>query len=216
MDVAHAAANAAEGAFYNNGQSCCAVERIYVHEKVYDEFVKHFVMEVNTNWQPDLPAKSGTRLGALSRKAHLDFLAEQVSDAIEKGATLLTGGKRADRKGYFFEPTVFSNVNHDMRIMTEETFGPLIGIQKVSDDEEATQLMNDTEYGLTAAVFSNNRQRAEAILKRMNSGTVYWNCCDRVSPNLPWSGRGNSGIGSTLSYMGIRAFLQPKSYHLRG
>ena len=216
VDVAHAAANAAEGAFYNNGQSCCAVERIYVHEKVYDEFVKHFVMEVNTNWQPDLPAKSGTRLGALSRKAHLDFLAEQVSDAIEKGATLLTGGKRADRKGYFFEPTVFSNVNHDMRIMTEETFGPLIGIQKVSDDEEATQLMNDTEYGLTAAVFSNNRQRAEAILKRMNSGTVYWNCCDRVSPNLPWSGRGNSGIGSTLSYMGIRAFLQPKSYHLRG
>ena len=93
--------------------------------------------------------------------------------------------------------------------------GPIIGIQKVNSDEEALALMQDTEYGLTSAVFSSNKERAEIVLSQLNTGTVYWNCCDRVSPNVPWSGRKNSGLGTTLSYMGIRAFVQPKSYHLR-
>src|SRR5436190_9137540 len=103
-----------------------------------------------------------------------------------------------------------------MSIMNDESFGPVIGIQKVSGDEEALKFMNDTEYGLTAAVYSKDKDRADKILKRLNTGSVYWNCCDRVSPYLPWSGRKNSGLGATLSYIGIRAFVHPKGYHLRG
>ena len=102
-----------------------------------------------------------------------------------------------------------------MLVMTEESFGPIIGIQKVTDDDEAIQLMLDTEYGLTSAIFSQNEERAMTLLQQMNTGTVYWNCCDRVSPNVPWSGRKNSGLGATLSSQGIRAFVQPKAYHLR-
>ena len=99
--------------------------------------------------------------------------------------------------------------------MKEESFGPIIGIRKVKDDEEAITLMQDTDFGLTASVYSDSRQRAEKILQNINTGTAYWNCCDRVSANLPWSGRKHSGIGSTLSYLGIRAFVKPKAYHLR-
>ncbi len=215
-DVRQAAANAVEGAFYNNGQSCCAVERIYVHHNIYELFVEEFVKEVKENWTIDLPAKPHTKIGAISRKVHLDYLAIQVKDAVEKGATLLTGGQQAKRKGYFFEPTVLADTDHSMKVMMEETFGPVIGIQRVQDDAEAVQLMQDTPYGLTAAVFSQSQERAEAVLQQIEVGTVYWNCCDRVSPNLPWSGRKHSGLGATLSYMGIRAFVQPKSHHLRG
>lgn len=157
-----------------------------------------------------------TDIGPLSRKEQLQFLTSQIDDAIKKGATLISGGKIAGRKGYFIEPTVLSDVNHSMKIMKEESFGPVVGIQKVHDDEEATTLMLDTEYGLTAAVYSKNFERAETVMKKMQTGTVYWNCCDRVSATVPWSGRRNSGIGSTLSYQGIRAFVQPKAYHIRG
>ena len=107
------------------------------------------------------------------------------------------------------------NVNHNMKLMKDESFGPIVGIQKVNSDDEAVELMLDTPYGLTAAVYSSSLERAEKVMKKMNTGTVYWNCCDRVSATLPWSGRGNSGLGSTLSYQGIRAFVQPKAYHLR-
>ena len=145
----------------------------------------------------------------------MSVLEEQVADAVGKGANLLLGGKRADRKGYYFEPTVLSNADHSMKVMMDESFGPIIGIQKVKDDTEAIELMLDTSYGLTSSVYTQNEERALAIMNKMNSGTVYWNCCDRVSPHAPWSGRGNSGLGSTLSHAGIRAFVQPKSYHLR-
>ena len=119
------------------------------------------------------------------------------------------------RKGHYFEPTVFVNVNHTMELMREESFGPLIGIQRVESDAEALKLMNDTEYGLTAGIYTKSRERATELLAQVNSGSVYWNCCDRVSPRLPWSGRGHSGIGSTLSTYGIQTFLQPKAWHLR-
>ena len=118
-------------------------------------------------------------------------------------------------KGYFYAPTVLTNCTHEMKVMKEESFGPVIGIQKVAHDRQGIDLMKDTEYGLTAAVFCADRERAMAILEQMNTGTVYWNCCDRVSPNVPWSGRKNSGLGATLSSQGIRAFVQPKAYHLR-
>ena len=214
-DIVAVAAGTADGAFYNNGQSCCAVERIYVHEKVYAAYVDAFVKEVQS-WKIGNPLEGGVYIGAISRPSQLAFLEQQVADAIAKGATLLTGGKRIEGDGYFFEPTVLTNVDHSMSLMREESFGPIIGIMKVNNDEEALQLMNDTLYGLTASVYSSNRERAEKILAATDAGTGYWNCCDRVSAALPWSGRKHSGFGATLSYAGIRAFTQPKAFHLRG
>lgn len=213
-NIKNAAAGIADGAFYNNGQSCCAVERIYVHEKIYDEFVQAFVDEVKS-WKIGAPDEAGTYISVLSRKAQLDVLDQQVADAVDKGALVLTGGRRLDRIGYYYEPTVLIHVDHTMQVMKEESFGPVIGIKKVLDDEEATRLMQDTEYGLTAAVYSSSWDRAQKILSRLNTGTGYWNCCDRVSAAVPWSGRKHSGIGSTLSHVGIRAFTKPKAYQLR-
>lgn len=213
-DVKQAAINAAEGAFYNNGQSCCAVERIYVHEDIYDAFVDAFVSEVSSYKIGD-PMAEGTFIGALTRKDQMDFILSQIADAKEKGAKLLIGGKQWGEKGYFLEPAVLTEVNHGMELMKEESFGPVIGIQKVKNDEEALNLMKDTSFGLTAAVFSGDEPRAKQLLEGLPTGTVYVNCCDRVSPNLPWTGRKNSGLGVTLSYMGIRAFTQPKAYQLR-
>ena len=215
VDVKAVAAGIADGAFYNTGQSCCSVERIYVHEKVYDAFVQAFVEEVSTYVQGD-PLEAKTYLGPLTRPQHLSFLEAQVTDAVAKGAKLLLGGKKLDRSGTFFQPTVLSHVNHSMDLMRDETFGPLIGIQKVANDAEAVALMNDTHYGLTAGVYVQDEARAKGILSQINSGSVYWNCCDRVSPRLPWSGRGHSGMGCTLSHYGIQAFTQLKAWHLRG
>ena len=214
-DIEKTAADALEGVVYNNGQSCCAVERIYVQENIYEPFVKAYV-ELCGKMQVGNPLEKNTDIGPLSRKEQPAFLTGQVSDAVSKGATVVCGGKVAGGKGYFFEPTVLVNVNHTMKVMTEESFGPVIGIQKVKDDAEAIAMMQDTEYGLTAAVYSNSYQRAEAVMQQMDTGSVYWNCCDRVSAALPWSGRKQSGIGVTLSYHGIRAFVQPKAYHIRG
>ncbi len=213
-DIDQVAAAALEGVVYNNGQSCCAVERIYVHEKIFDRFVKSYLDQAKKMVIGD-PMQPTTQIGPLSRKEQKDFLLSQIKDAVNKGAALLHGGNLIDTKGYFIEPTVLVNVNHEMKLMTEESFGPVVGIEKVKDDSEAVQLMQDTEYGLTAAVYSKSYERAEAVMKQMNTGTVYWNCCDRVSASLPWSGRKHSGLGSTLSYQGIRAFVQPKAYHIR-
>ena len=216
VDDVNAVAEAAlEGAVYNAGQSCCAVERIYVQENIYDKFVETFVA-LAKKLVTGNPMDKKTDIGPVSRKEQLKFLAGQVEDARQKGGSIMSGGVESKGAGYFFEPTVITNANHGMKLMTEESFGPVIGIQKVKDDREAAELMKDTPYGLTAAVYSKNYNRAEAVMKQMDTGTVYWNCCDRVSAGLPWSGRKSSGLGATLSYQGIRAFVQPKAYHLRG
>jgi acyl-CoA reductase-like NAD-dependent aldehyde dehydrogenase len=215
VDVDKAAAAVADGAFYNDGQSCCAVERIYVHAGIWDRFVTAFVDAVGGMKLGD-PMDPSTYIGPLARRElAIAALEEQVADARNKGARLLAGGKRVDRPGFFFEPTVFADATHEMLLMRDESFGPIIGLCKVASDDEARTLMADTEYGLTAAVYAENRARAEAILADLDVGTAYWNCCDRVSPRLPWSGRGHSGIGCTLSSYGIEAFLVPKAYHLR-
>ncbi|HTL08955.1 MAG TPA: aldehyde dehydrogenase family protein [Chitinophagaceae bacterium] len=214
-DIAAVAAGTADGAFYNNGQSCCSVERIYVHEKIYDNYIAAFTKEV-ASYKVGLPTEENVYIGPLTRPAQLTVLEHQVKDAVAKGATILQGGHRINGKGNFFAPTVITNVNHSMAIMRDESFGPLIGIMKVKDDEEAIALMQDTDYGLTAGVYARSFERAEKIMQQMNTGTVYWNCCDRVSAALPWSGRKNSGLGATLSYQGIRAFVQPKAWHIRG
>jgi acyl-CoA reductase-like NAD-dependent aldehyde dehydrogenase len=204
----------AEGCFYNNGQSCCAVERVYVHEKIYDDFVEKFMLEVEKLKVGD-PLDPHTMQGAITRSEHLQFLDSQMNDALSKGAKVLIGGQKVTTNGSFFPPTVLVNVTHQMSLMKEESFGPIRGIMKVKDDQEAIKLMNDTEYGLTASVYSKNIERAKSILSQVNTGTSYVNCCDRVSPYLPWSGRGHSGQGSTLSFLGILAFTKPRGWHVR-
>jgi acyl-CoA reductase-like NAD-dependent aldehyde dehydrogenase len=214
-DVRVAAESLADGAMYNAGQSCCSVERIYVHERIHDAFVDAFVETVK-GFKVGDPTGEETYIGAITRAPQLDVLEAQVADALAKGAELLAGGKRlADRPGNWFEPTVFSHVDHTMELMREESFGPVIGIQKVSGDAEALALMNDTRYGLTAGVFTKDEARAQALLSKVNAGSVYWNCCDRVSPRLPWSGHGDSGVGLTLSTLGIQTFTRPRAWHLR-
>jgi acyl-CoA reductase-like NAD-dependent aldehyde dehydrogenase len=213
-DARRAAESLADGAMYNAGQSCCAVERIYVHASLHDRFVEEFVRAVR-GYRIGDPMDEATYLGPLARAAQLDVLERQVAEAVAKGAKLLTGGKRISRPGNWFEPTVLAKADHSMALMREESFGPLIGIQKVAGDEEAVALMNDTEYGLTAGVYTPDERRARAILARVRSGSAYWNCCDRVSPRLPWSGVGHSGVGLTLSTYGIQAFARPRAWHLR-
>jgi len=213
-DVKAAAESLADGALYNTGQSCCSVERIYVHESLHDAFVQHFLATVASFKMGD-PLAADTTIGAIARAPQLAVLQAQVADAVAKGATLHTGGKRQPGPGQWFEPTVLTNVNHTMELMREESFGPVIGIQKVSSDDEAVALMNDTRYGLTAGVYTRDEAAARAILSRVNAGSVYWNCCDRVSPRLPWSGHGDSGLGLTLSTHGIQTFTRPKAWHLR-
>ena len=214
VDVKTAAESLADGAMYNTGQSCCAVERVYVHERIYDAFVEHFLATVKGFVVGD-PMDEKTYIGPLAREAQLKVLEDQVNEAVRKKGRLLLGGQRIRRAGNWFAPTVVADANHSMALMREESFGPVIGIQKVSGDDEAVALMNDTRYGLTAGVFTRDAQRAATLLAKIRSGSAYWNCCDRVSPRLPWSGIGHSGVGLTLSKYGIQAFARPRGWHLR-
>jgi len=209
-----AAESLADGAMYNTGQSCCSVERIYVHEKLHDAFVEHFLATVR-GFKVGDPMAEGTYIGPITRPPQMAVLASQVEDAVAKGAQLRTGGKRIEGAGSWFEPTVLTHADHTMALMQDESFGPVIGIQKVASDDEALALMNDTRYGLTAGMFTKSEERARRLLGRVNAGSVYWNCCDRVSPRLPWSGHGESGVGVTLSTYGIQAFTRPRAWHLR-
>jgi acyl-CoA reductase-like NAD-dependent aldehyde dehydrogenase len=212
-DLVAAVGAIASGAFYNAGQSCCAVERLYVHDSIHDRFVTLFVEAVEALVVGD-PSDPATTLGPLARRPQLDVLEHQVADAVEKGARVLTGGARRPEPGWWFEPTVLVDVDHEMAVMKDESFGPIIGIQRVGSDDEAVTAMNDTDYGLTAAVFGPDRRRAEGILSQLEVGSAYWNCCDRVSPRLPWSGRRASGTGTTLGLPGIASFLRPRAWHL--
>ncbi|HTH80966.1 MAG TPA: aldehyde dehydrogenase family protein [Ramlibacter sp.] len=214
VDVKAAAESLADGAMYNTGQSCCSVERIYVHESMHDAFVSHFVETVKAFKVGD-PMQEDTYIGAITRAAQLGVLDAHVADAKAKGAKLLAGGHRLEGPGNWYAPTVLTNVDHTMELMREESFGPIIGIQKVTNDDEAVQLMNDTRYGLTAGVYTKDRQRAERVLSQVRAGSLYWNCCDRVSPRLPWSGYGDSGVGLTLSTYGIQTFTRPRAWHLK-
>ncbi len=215
VDVETAAASLADGAFYNNGQSCCSVERIYVHRDVAERFIEAFVRTVDSFTMGD-PSDERTYLGPLTRPQQAAVLEAQVGGAVAAGATVLCGGGTVDRgAGTWFAPTVLVGVSDDMAVMRDESFGPVIGIATVDDDDEAVRRMNDTEFGLTAGVYCNDEGRARRLLERLDAGSAYWNCCDRVSPRLPWSGRGHSGLGFTLSAAGITAFTQPKAYHLR-
>ncbi len=214
VDVKTAAESVADGAMYNSGQSCCSVERVYVHEQIHDRFVAALVDTVRGLRVGD-PMDASTYIGPITRAAQVQVLQAQVADALARGATLQVGGHRIERPGNWFEPTVLTEADHTMELMREESFGPIVGVRKVGSDAEAVKLMNDTRYGLTAGVYTRDEWRAKALLSQLNAGSVYWNCCDRVSPRLPWSGWGDSGIGLTLSTYGIQAFTRPKAWHLR-
>jgi acyl-CoA reductase-like NAD-dependent aldehyde dehydrogenase/uncharacterized protein YceH (UPF0502 family) len=213
VDPEGAALAVSEGAIYNAGQSCSAIERVYAHDVVYDDFVRALVEVVAASHIGD-PDDDTTDVGPLARAAQLDVLDAQIADAVEKGARVLCGGKRIDRPGNWFEPTVLVDTDDRMAIMRDETFGPVVPVARVRTDEEAVARMDDTDYGLGAAVFTRDRARAERILGRLDVGNAYWNTADRSSVTLPWAGRRHSGTGVSMSPSGVRAFVRERAWHL--
>ena len=206
--------NVMEGAFFNAGQSCCAIERVYVHEDVYDSFVEKAVAEVSAYVQGD-PMDPKTFLGPMALPDASNQLKRQVDDAVSRGATLLCGGDALQGPGRYFSPTLLTGVNHTMTVMTEESFGPILGIQKVRDDNEALGLMNDSTYGLTASVWTQDATKAEWFASRLQTGTVFMNRCDYLDPEQPWTGVKNTGRGVTLSRHGFDSFTRFKNRHFR-
>jgi len=215
-DVAFAVENLADGAFYNSGQCCCGIERVYVHEKVYDAFVEGFIAETR-NYVVGNPLDQATTMGPMAQARFADFIREQKAEALRKGATAHIGMKvEGDVEGSpYLAPEVLTGVNHQMSVMREESFGPVVGIMKVRDDEEAIQLMNDSPYGLTASVWTTDTDHAAQIGDRVETGTVFMNRCDYVDPGLVWTGVKDTGKGAALSEIGYLSLTRPKSFHLR-
>lgn len=216
-DLDHAVENLVDGAFFNSGQSCCGIERIYVHADVHDRFVDGFVALTRTYVLGD-PLEPGTTLGPMVRASAADFVRGQVADAVAAGARSLVDPRHfpADAPGTpYLAPHVLVDVDHSMRVMTEESFGPVIGIMKVSSDEEAIRLMNDSAYGLTAAIWTSDEEAALSIGARVETGTWFMNRCDYLDPELAWTGVKDSGRGCTLSRLGYDYLTRPKSFHLR-
>jgi acyl-CoA reductase-like NAD-dependent aldehyde dehydrogenase len=205
--------NLVDGAFFNSGQSCCAVERVYVHVDLFKSFVEAFVA-LAREYRLGNPLERETTLGPMVRIDAADHVRAQIRDAVQKGAKPLLDGK--DREGTaYLPPQVLVEVHHGMAVMTEETFGPAVGIQPVRDDEEAIRLMNDSRYGLTASVWTVDSQAALRIGERVDTGTWFMNRCDYLDPALAWTGVKDSGRGCTLSRLGLESFTRPKSFHLR-
>jgi len=206
-----------DGVFFNSGQSCCGIERIYVHESLYDSFVEKFVALVN-QYKLGNPSELETTLGPMVNAKAADLIRKQVNDALAKGAQALVDQTHfpdnAEGSSYL-APQVLVNVNHSMAVMREESFGPVVGIMKVSSDDQAIQLMNDSIYGLTASVWTNDETAAINIGKQVQTGTWFMNRCDYLDPALAWTGVKNSGHGCTLSEVGYEQLTRPKSYHLK-
>jgi acyl-CoA reductase-like NAD-dependent aldehyde dehydrogenase len=213
----HAIENLVDGSFFNSGQSCCGIERIYVHEAVYEPFVKGFA-DLTLSYVLDDPLKPETTLGPMVRVAAADFVRGQAAEAVKQGAKPLIDAKRfpRDKVGTpYLAPQVLVDVDHTMRVMTEESFGPVIGIMKVKSDEEAILRMNDSRYGLTAAIWTQDEAAAIRIGDAVETGTWFMNRCDYLDPELAWTGVKDSGRGCTLSKLGFDYLTRPKSFHLR-
>ncbi len=209
--------NLVDGACFNSGQSCCAVERIYVHEDVYDKFVEGFVA-LTRQYKLGNPLDADVTLGPMVRTGAADKVRAYVSDALQKGAEALIDPREfpADNEGTpYLAPQVLVKVDHGMLIMTEETFGPAVGIMSVKDDDDAIRLMNDSRYGLTASIWTADADAALRIGDLVETGTWYMNRCDYLDPALAWACIKDSGRGCTLSKLGFEAFTRPKSFHLR-
>ena len=216
-NLAHAVENLVDGAFFNSGQSCCGIERIYVHKSLYKDFVEGFV-DLTKKYVLGSPLDEATTLGPLVKPEAADFVRKQIKSALRAGAKAHIDAKSfaLDKAGSaYMAPQVLTDVNHQMSVMTEESFGPVVGIMKVADDEEAIELMNDSQYGLTAALWTSDEAAAQRIGNEIETGTVFMNRCDYLDPALAWTGVKNTGRGITLSALGYEAMTRPKSYHLR-
>ena len=213
----HAIENLVDGSFYNSGQSCCGVERIYVHADVYDRFVEGFAAGAAAYVLGD-PLDPATTLGPMAASRFADLVRAHTADALAKGARALldpAAFPAHQERGPYLAPQVLVNVDHGMQVMVDESFGPVIGIMKVSGDAEAVRLMNDSPFGLTASIWSSDLEATRALAEQVQAGTVYMNRCDYLDPGLAWTGVKDSGRGASLSAIGYDMLTRPKSYHLR-
>ncbi len=205
-----------DGAMFNAGQCCCGIERIYVHESLYDAFVEKAVAWVS-GLKLGNPFEAETTIGPMANVRFARIVREQIAEAIVAGAKPLIDPTQfpADDGGAYLAPQVLVNVDHSMRVMREESFGPVVGIMKVTSDDEAVALMNDSPYGLTASIWTADPEAAAAIGARVETGTVFMNRCDYLDPALCWTGCKDTGRGAALSPLGFHAVTRPKSYHLK-
>ena len=209
--------NLVDGAFFNSGQCCCGIERIYVHENLYDRFIEAFA-DLTSRYDLGNPLEEKTTLGPMAATRFAETVRDHTAEALAKGARALVDRSRfpADAPGTpYLMPQTLIGVDHSMRVMTEESFGPVVGIMKVGSDEEAIRLMNDSPYGLTASVWTSDAEAAERIGDQVATGTVFMNRCDYVDPHLAWTGVKDTGRGAAMSRLGFEAMTRPKSYHLR-
>ncbi|KAG9253221.1 betaine aldehyde dehydrogenase 2 [Emericellopsis atlantica] len=218
VDVDWAAEEIVDGAIFNSGQSCCSLERIYVDEKIHDQFVEA-VQKVLKGYKLGDPFDKGTHVGPVISTRSKEAIEAHIKDALDQGAQDATPENESfsnpPPKGNFVKPTLLTNVNHSMRVMTEETFGPVIPVMKVKSDDEAVRLMNDSEFGLTASVWTKDTAKAAELIEDIEAGTVFVNRCDYPSPDLAWTGYKNSGKGQTLGRFGFEQFVKSKSFHLK-
>lgn len=213
-DPKKAAIGIADGAFFNAGQSCCSIERLYVHESVYDTFMDALVAEAKKLRLGD-PLDESTTLGPVVKPAAAEHVRSQVADAVAAGARcLIDPADYPAEGGAYLAPRIVVDVDHNMRLMTEESFGPVVGVMKVSSDDEAVELMNDSEFGLTASLWTRDVEAAKTLGDRIDTGTVYMNRCDYLDPALAWTGVKNTGRGCTLSIAGYEQLTRVKSFHL--
>ena len=213
-DVAAAADTLIDGAMFNSGQCCCGIERIYVHEAVYGPFLEK-AKSIVGGYVLGNPLDAGTTLGPMAHRRFADEVRAQVAEAVAAGATPQIPAFGADDGGAYLSPQILTEVTHQMRVMRDESFGPVVGIMKVSSDEEAIALMNDSEFGLTASLWTRDLDRAARIGDRIETGTVFMNRADYLDPGLCWTGCKNTGRGGGLSVIGYHNLTRPKSYHLK-
>ena len=213
-DLEAAADTLIDGAMFNSGQCCCGIERIYVHESLFDNFLEKAISIVS-NYKLGNPLDKDTTLGPMANIRFANHVRQQIVDAQQKGAIAHIPTFQEDDGGVYLTPQILTNVDHSMKIMTEESFGPVIGIMPVKDDDEAISLMNDSEFGLTASLWSSDLQRAVKIGDEIETGTVFLNRADYLDPALCWTGCKNTGRGGSLSEIGFHNLTRPKSYHLK-
>ena len=213
-DLEAAADTLIDGAMFNSGQCCCGIERIYVHESLFDNFLEKAISIVS-NYKLGNPLDKDTTLGPMANIRFANHVRQQIVDAQQKGAIAHIPTFQEDDGGVYLTPQILTNVDHSMKIMTEESFGPVIGIMPVKDDHEAISLMNDSEFGLTASLWSSDLQRAVKIGDEIETGTVFLNRADYLDPALCWTGCKNTGRGGSLSEIGFHNLTRPKSYHLK-
>ncbi|MEK6628928.1 MAG: aldehyde dehydrogenase family protein [Bdellovibrionota bacterium] len=214
-DIAAAAATVVDGAMFNSGQSCCGIERAYVHKSVYQEFINQCV-KVIADYKLGDPADPKTNLGPLVSEKAAHFVDDQVKNAVKLGAKVLTGGKISKiAAGFFFEPTLMTDVKQNMDIMQEENFAPVLPVLPVDSIEQAITFVNDSQYGLTSAIFTKDMDKAKVFAAQVNTGTVFMNRCDYLDPALPWTGVKNSGSGSALSHLGFLSVTRAKAIHFK-